>query len=99
MILRRLASSVAMVLALAGAGQAESMADALVSQLLAPPTQSLRDAAEEDDWETIHTALELFDPDFGPEPPAFVQDMAVEDIPEGMRDDIPAAVLEQLAED
>ena len=76
-----------------------AMADSIVSQLLAAPTKSLRDAAEEDDWETIHTALELFDPDFGPEPPAFVQDMAVEDIPEGMRDDIPAAVLEQLAED
>ncbi|CQH59876.1 glutamyl-tRNA reductase [Halobacterium hubeiense] len=42
----------------------ESMADALVSQLLAAPTKSLRDAAEEDDWSTIATALELFDPDF-----------------------------------
>ncbi len=43
----------------------ESMADSLVSQLLAPPTKSLRAAAEEDDWRTINTALELFDPDFG----------------------------------
>ncbi|WP_276272606.1 glutamyl-tRNA reductase [Haloarcula litorea] len=80
----------------------ESMADAIVSQLLAAPTRSLRDAAEEDDWSTIQTALELFDPDFGPEgdePPAFVEDMAVEDIPEGMRDEIPPAVLEQLADD
>jgi len=42
----------------------ESMADALVSQLLAAPTRSLRDAAAEDDWSTIATALELFDPDF-----------------------------------
>ena len=42
----------------------ESMADALVSQLLAAPTKSLRDAAEDDDWSTIATALELFDPDF-----------------------------------
>ncbi|WP_176393153.1 glutamyl-tRNA reductase [Natronolimnobius baerhuensis] len=42
----------------------ESMADALVSQLLAPPTKSLRDAAAEDDWSTINTALQLFDPDF-----------------------------------
>jgi glutamyl-tRNA reductase len=54
------------------------MADAIVSQLLAAPTQSLRDAAEDDDWETINTALQLFDPDFGPEttaggPPAFAE--------------------------
>ncbi|WP_206335421.1 glutamyl-tRNA reductase [Natronolimnobius sp. AArcel1] len=42
----------------------QSMADALVSQLLAPPTKSLRDAAAEDDWSTINTALQLFDPDF-----------------------------------
>ena len=79
----------------------EAMADSIVSQLLAAPTKSLRDAAEEDDWDTIQTALELFDPDFGPEPPAFVEDMdmAIEDIPEGMRDQIPPAVLEQLADD
>ncbi|WP_306053047.1 glutamyl-tRNA reductase [Natronococcus wangiae] len=43
----------------------ESMADSLVSQLLAPPTKSLREAAAEDDWTTINTALQLFDPDFG----------------------------------
>ncbi|MFB6072968.1 MAG: glutamyl-tRNA reductase [Halobacterium sp.] len=42
----------------------ESMADALVNQLLAAPTKSLRDAAAEDDWSTIATALQLFDPDF-----------------------------------
>ena len=77
----------------------EAMADSIVSQLLAAPTKSLRDAAEEDDWSTIHTALELFDPDFGPEPPDFVEGMAIEDIPEGMRDQIPPAVLEQLADD
>ncbi|MCU4974730.1 glutamyl-tRNA reductase [Halobacteria archaeon AArc-m2/3/4] len=47
----------------------ESMADALVSQLLAPPTKSLREAAAEDDWGTINTALQLFDPEFGPESP------------------------------
>ncbi|MFB6079927.1 MAG: glutamyl-tRNA reductase [Haloferacaceae archaeon] len=39
-------------------------ADALVGQLLAPPTRSLRAAAEEDDWTTIRTAMELFDPSF-----------------------------------
>ena len=43
----------------------ESMADALVGQLLAAPTKSLREAAAEDDWETIRTAMELFDPEFG----------------------------------
>ena len=76
-----------------------AMADSIVSQLLAAPTKSLRDAAEEDDWSTIQTALELFDPEFGPEPPTFVEGMALEDIPEGMRDQIPPAVLEQLADD
>lgn len=42
----------------------EDMADALVNKLLAAPTRSLREAAAEDDWATIHTALELFDPGF-----------------------------------
>ncbi|MEE6209051.1 glutamyl-tRNA reductase [Salarchaeum sp. III] len=41
----------------------EALADSLVSQILAAPTRSLRDAAEDDDWQTIATALELFDPD------------------------------------
>ncbi|SHK64366.1 glutamyl-tRNA reductase [Haladaptatus paucihalophilus] len=50
----------------------ESLADALVSQLLAPPTKSLRDAAANDDWTTINTALQLFDPEFRDDPPAFV---------------------------
>jgi glutamyl-tRNA reductase len=40
----------------------EAMADSLVSQLLAPPTRSLREAAGQDDWETIRTAMQLFDP-------------------------------------
>ena len=43
----------------------ESLADSLVSQILAVPTESLRDAAAEDDWETITTAIELFDPTGG----------------------------------
>jgi glutamyl-tRNA reductase len=81
----------------------ESMADAIVSQLLAAPTRSLRDAAEEDDWSTIHTALELFDPDFGGDdqssPPEFVEEMNPDDIPEGMREEIPSAVLDELADD
>ena len=46
----------------------EAMADALVGQLLAAPTRSLRDAAGEDDWETIQTALRLFDPEFDAPP-------------------------------
>jgi glutamyl-tRNA reductase len=40
----------------------EALADSLVSQLLAPPTKSLREAAAEDDWTTIRTAMALFDP-------------------------------------
>ncbi|MFC6903874.1 glutamyl-tRNA reductase [Halalkalicoccus tibetensis] len=40
----------------------EAMADALVGQLLSAPTRSLREAAAEDDWETINTAIQLFDP-------------------------------------
>ena len=42
----------------------EGLADALVGQLLAAPTRSLREAAAEDDWTTIHTAMQLFDPEF-----------------------------------
>ncbi|MFB6187299.1 MAG: glutamyl-tRNA reductase, partial [Halobacteriaceae archaeon] len=41
----------------------ESLADTIVSQLLAPPTKSLREAAANDDWETISTALQLFNPE------------------------------------
>ena len=41
-----------------------SMADAIINQLLAAPTKSLREAAVRDDWSTIHTALRLFDPEF-----------------------------------
>lgn len=42
----------------------EALADALVSQILAAPTKSLREAAAEDDWTTINTALQLFNPEF-----------------------------------
>jgi len=79
----------------------ESMADSIVSQLLSAPTTSLRDAAEEDDWSTIQTALQLFDPNFGPEedaPPDFVAGMSPEDIPEEVREEIPPAVLDRLEE-
>jgi glutamyl-tRNA reductase len=40
----------------------EAFADSLVKQLLAPPTRSLKAAAEADDWTTIQTAMGLFDP-------------------------------------
>ncbi|MFD1514714.1 glutamyl-tRNA reductase [Halomarina rubra] len=75
----------------------ESLADALVGQLLAAPTRSLRDAAERDDWSTIHTALRLFDPsgDAGSTPP-LPPNASPEDIPEAVRDGMPRAVLEQL---
>lgn len=70
-----------------------AMADALVSQLLAPPTKSLRDAAAEDDWSTINTALQLFDPDFGGDegPPEFIR--------EQLGDEIPNEVAEQMPDD
>jgi len=77
----------------------ESMADSIVSQLLAAPTSSLRDAAADDDWSTIQTALRLFDPNFGPEddvPPSFVAGMSPDEIPPEMREQMPTAVLEQL---
>jgi glutamyl-tRNA reductase len=80
----------------------ESMADAIVSQLLAAPTRSLRDAAEDDDWATIHTALELFDPEFGPgdiTPPTSVEGLSADDVPAEMREQMPASVLEQLSDD
>jgi glutamyl-tRNA reductase len=74
----------------------ESMADALVSQLLAAPTQSLRDAAEEDDWSTIHTAIQLFDPHTGGIPDGLLADTAPDELPPEMRQQMPPAVLDQL---
>ncbi|QLD90653.1 glutamyl-tRNA reductase [Natronomonas salina] len=75
----------------------ESMADALVGQLLSAPTQSLRDAAENDDWSTINTALQLFDPglDDTMDIPSIPD--GPDGIPEEMREQMPAAVLEQLS--
>ncbi|MFC7072016.1 glutamyl-tRNA reductase [Halovenus rubra] len=72
----------------------EAMADSVVNQLLAPPTNSLRDAAEEDDWSTIQTALQLFDPNFE-SAPAFVDEMDLDEIPESVRDQLPANFAEQ----
>jgi len=67
-----------------------SMADSLVGQLLAAPTRSLRDAAAEDDWETIHTALELFDPEFGDdgERPPGMPDELPDEMPDEIPDDV-----------
>jgi len=75
----------------------ESMADALVGQLLSAPTRSLRDAAENDDWTTINTALQLFGPGLEPEP-ADIPSLpdGPDSIPEEMRQQMPQAVLEQL---
>ena len=78
----------------------ESLADALVGQLLSAPTESLREAAENDDWSTIRTALELFGPAFELEPakPPAEPDHPGS-IPEEMRDRMPAHVIEQLQTD
>jgi glutamyl-tRNA reductase len=78
----------------------EAMADSLVSQLLAAPTNSLRDAAEADDWSTIHTALQLFDPTVEEmvDTAAMPTEMSIEDVPEHVRDQMPPAVREQLEE-
>lgn len=65
----------------------DALADALVGQLLAAPTRSLREAAENDDWETIHTAIQLFDP-------------RIEAIADDPADSaVPPAVVEQLTDD
>jgi glutamyl-tRNA reductase len=78
----------------------ETMADSIVSQLLAAPTNSLRDAAEEDDWSTIHTALQLFDPSVEEmvDTAAIPSEMSIDDVPEHVREEMPAAVREQLEE-
>jgi glutamyl-tRNA reductase len=77
----------------------EAMADSLVSQLLAPPTNSLRDAAEDDDWSTIHTALQLFDPNFEGEMDGPKRPSGPEDAPTAIDPgDIPADVdIEEMA--
>jgi glutamyl-tRNA reductase (EC 1.2.1.70) len=82
-----------------------SMADALVNQLLAAPTKSLRDAAAEDDWTTIQTAMTLFDPDFGGNTP---QPDRPDDIPraaergdisgDDLPDDVPNHVAEKISD-
>ena len=74
----------------------EAMADSIVSQLLAAPTDSLRDAAEADDWSTIHTAIQLFDPsELGVDEGA-LSGFDATAVPIDVREQLPAAVREQL---
>jgi glutamyl-tRNA reductase len=80
----------------------EALADSLVGQLLSAPTKSLREAAGEDDWTTIQSAMQLFDPEFGvetpdlpsaPEPRSGMPDEIPEDA------DVPEFVREQFGDD
>ncbi len=75
----------------------ESMADAIVGQILAAPTRSLRDAAENDDWSKIRTALELFGPAFDLDPvdPPVSPDQPAA-IPDEIRERMPADVVDEL---
>jgi glutamyl-tRNA reductase len=84
----------------------ESLADALVSQLLSAPTKTLRDAAERDDWSTINTALQLFEPGFRPTErlpegvtPGDLSGLSPDDIPAELRGRMPRAVLDELTAD
>jgi glutamyl-tRNA reductase len=72
----------------------ESLADTLVSQLLAAPTRSLRDAAEVDDWTTINSALRLFDPTFDDDSPTARS--ASDDVPQETQHALASAVREHL---
>ena len=79
-----------------------ALADALVGQLLSAPTKSLRDAAAEDDWTTIQTAMQLFNPEFGGEMPEMLgsttpREGMPSELPEDA--DIPDRVLDQLSND
>ena len=76
-----------------------SLADALVGQLLAAPTKSLRDAAAEDDWNTIQTALGLFDPEFGGEGPSPPTTERPRESLDADADDIPQHVLDKFGEE
>jgi glutamyl-tRNA reductase len=82
----------------------EALADSLVNQLLAAPTKSLREAAGEDDWTTIQTAIRLFDPEFGAQVPELPTvrsprgaDARPEEVPEDA--DVPDFVREQFGDD
>ncbi|WP_372909609.1 glutamyl-tRNA reductase [Salinigranum sp.] len=74
-----------------------ALADTIVNQLLAAPTKSLREAAAADDWTTIQTAMQLFDPEFGGDPPALPRS----EMPEAIPDDaeVPQHVVDRLSDD
>jgi glutamyl-tRNA reductase len=83
-----------------------ALADALVGQLLSAPTKSLREAAAEDDWSTIQTAMTLFNPEFGGElpdvdAPTHPREGTPGDIPDDVPADadVPQQVLESLSDD
>jgi glutamyl-tRNA reductase len=67
-----------------------AMADSIVGQLLAAPTKSLREAAAEDDWATINSALQLFDPEFGSDRTSLLEGVRPEDLPEQLRGSLAA---------
>jgi glutamyl-tRNA reductase len=77
----------------------DSLADSLVGQLLSAPTKSLREAAAEDDWTTIQTAMQLFNPEFDGEFPPSDSEMgdetAAESTDEGGR---PTEIPEEIPE-
>ncbi|WP_224450205.1 glutamyl-tRNA reductase [Haloprofundus salilacus] len=75
----------------------EALADALVGQLLAAPTKSLRDAAADDDWTTIQTAMQLFNPEFGDGSTFRAQPFEAGDTPED--GEVPPHVVEQCSDD
>ncbi|WP_411964324.1 glutamyl-tRNA reductase [Haloferax sp. YSMS24] len=88
----------------------ESLADALIGQLLSAPTKSLRDAAGDDDWTTIQTAMQLFDPGFDDYsmPDELKSVSATDDDSDASRpeldggtseDAVPRRVIEQLSND
>ena len=80
----------------------ESLADSLVGQLLSAPTKSLREAAAEDDWTTIQTAMQLFNPEFDgelPSPAEAAGDSAGDQPgPAGMPDELPDGLPDGLPE-
>lgn len=76
----------------------EALADALVGQLLAAPTKSLREAAVEDDWTTIQTAMQLFNPEFDAPPERPPTGDAPDGLPEEPPEGMPDSVYDKLSD-
>lgn len=76
----------------------ESLADTLVNQLLSAPTKSLREAAAEDDWTTIQTAMQLFNPEFDQISADEKPESAAEEMPESAAEEMPASTPEEMPE-